>query len=252
MIFKDTGAGYGYLYNGYYKGLYFGYEGDSIYNSNYIGEGVALQTMSDGSYTGNSSWDNSYVRALVVYSSAQSTLFGEAPVVVKWSTGSPPSDLYSMSGGYLSVNNWIDLAIAKGYKTSFTITYYIEKIAGKGSTSRYYSNTANIPNTIGDNEQYASYTVLSSPTPPLGRKFLRWRGSDGQDYQPNDRIYFYKTDKDLTLTAIYDWEGIVHVYDNGSWKNALPYIYTGSEWKQALPYICTDAEKNTWSLGVGS
>lgn len=250
MYIKDTGQGYRYLYNGYYKGLYFGYEDDSEDNSNYIGAGTDLYTNVNGDTRGNPSMNNSYVRALVVYSSDPSRFFGNAPVVVKWSGG--PSDLSSYSGGYLSVDEWIDFAAEKNFKTSFTIKYYTETTAGEGSTYYYKSDTTNMPEDIGDTEQYASYTVQSAPSPPLGRKFLYWRSSDGNIYSPGNKICFYKKNTDLTLTAVYDWEGIVHVYDNGSWKNALPYIYTGSEWKQALPYICTDAEKNTWSLGIGS
>ena len=51
----------------------------------------------------------------------------------------------------------------------------------------------------------------------------------------------------LTLYAVWEYYTTIYVYDNGSWKLALPYVYTNkngvSQWNIALTYNYTDSWK---------
>ena len=150
------------------------------------------------------------------------------------------------------------------WTTDFTPNYYKHtfKFLKNGLCTAEKFSIDNIITTRSN----SSFNLPTADKVPIwvGHEFLGWGKLDSSSDLNNTQTSVYSpgsnyTDEEsfnsnqtINLYAVWKWNGIVHVYDNGSWKNALPYIYTGSEWKQALPYICTDAEKNTWSLGVGS
>ena len=58
--------------------------------------------------------------------------------------------------------------------------------------------------------------------------------------------WYYWNNKDNIEASGEEGAGIVKIYVDGTWKNALTYIYTESGWKLALPWVYTsNGWKNT-------
>lgn len=47
----------------------------------------------------------------------------------------------------------------------------------------------------------------------------------------------YTPQKAIKLYAVWQANGIIHIYVDNEWKKAIPYIYNDSKWQQTMPYI---------------
>ena len=52
-----------------------------------------------------------------------------------------------------------------------------------------------------------------------------------------------------TVTLYYN-SGIVKIYTNDGWKNAIPYVYTNSGWKMTIPYVYKN-DTDGWKICSG-
>lgn len=58
--------------------------------------------------------------------------------------------------------------------------------------------------------------------------------------------YYWPSNTEASITISSDEGGIVKIYNNNGWKNAIPYIYNKG-WQQVIPYVYKD---NKWNIGV--
>ena len=94
---------------------------------------------------------------------------------------------------------------------------------------------------------------ISQPT-RKGYKFKGWLRSDTNTnaiaYQFSIAVMygFENPRKNVTVTAQWEPDGVVKIYNGSVWKNAIPYIYNGSEWKEAKSYVY---KSSTWTKTSG-
>lgn len=93
---------------------------------------------------------------------------------------------------------------------------------------------------------FSSWELLKY-THRAGYKFLGYYDQDdNQVYDANglyvSGIYWdsngnWKYNGSITAYAKWELWGVVKIYTEDGWKNAVPYIYTEDNWRQAIPYI---------------
>lgn len=104
---------------------------------------------------------------------------------------------------------------------------------------------------------YAIWTINTVKLPSVERagfEFMGWYDSEGARVGGIGDIYSY-ADPEITLYAHWQPIGLVQIYTNDGWKQAIPYIYTYNnttktyEWKRAMSYVYNGSE---WKQGAGS
>lgn len=123
-------------------------------------------------------------------------------------------------GGYANGNKWSStLYISIPSLASYTISYNANGgWDAPGSDTRWY----------GQSDFYISKTVPKR----TGHTFVKWRGSDGADYNPGDH---YGGDSDLTLTAVWQINTYTVTFKSGYGGNATLKSQTVNYGSNATP-----------------
>ena len=94
--------------------------------------------------------------------------------------------------------------------------------------------------------------ILSSQKPQRQNyAFLGWgtnQGATKPTYSAGQTLQDFKLGEvgyTFNLYAVWRQDGIVNIFINNNWVQAIPYIYDGSEWKQVIPYVY---ESNNWHI----
>lgn len=111
---------------------------------------------------------------------------------------------------------------------------------------------------------YAIWNLNSITLPKVERagfRFMGWYKANGTpaenapEKNMNGDPYAYGDTAEITLYAHWEPIGLVQIYTDEGWKQAIPYIYTYNnttkayEWKRAMSYVYNGSE---WKRGAGS
>lgn len=101
-------------------------------------------------------------------------------------------------------------------------------------------------------EESVDVTLSSQIPSRQNYTFLGWaklEGATKYDYTSGETIQNFKLGEvgyTFNLYAVWRQDGIVNIFINGNWVQAIPYIYDG-EWKQVIPYVY---ESNGWHIAT--
>lgn len=137
----------------------------------------------------------------------------------------------SYAGGYQRYSDTITVTVSA--KSSYSVTYNANGGTGAPSAQTKWN---------GED------LVLSSTVPTRkGYIFKGWGTSATTGTVEYESGATYTSNAALSLYAIWEKRGTMHILVNGEWRDAIPYVLINGEWKQAMAYI---KNNNDWKMGI--
>ena len=199
--------------------------------SSWSGYAAGTSYTPDTNRTLYAQWTSSTSNGSITLPSASRTGY----TFLGWSASSTAASA-SYSGGASYTPSSAQTLYAVWKANTYTITFDANGGTGGPGTQTY---------TYADSGSVMLSTVEPSRS---GYKFVGWSVSQtaaSADYLSGG-AFPANTLNGITLYAVWERSGLIHLYNGGSWRNGLVWVFDGTSWRQGIPWVY---DGTAWKMG---